>query len=231
MVASGALLDHPAPTRRAVACVLVAGEGELVLRRIAVALHADGLAAAADAAATAAGLGAVIAFACDVSRPAPMAALRRLRRQARESRIVVVTPPTGGTGVRRAIEAGADGVVFESDLELTLAPAVRASLVGLSAVPQGLRRCVARPAFSHRERQVLGLATEGLTNSEIAERIFLSESTVKTHLSTAFTKLGVRSRKEAAALMLDPCEGLAETLGAWGPQPGGSNGSRPRTRA
>ena len=50
--------------------------------------------------------------------------------------------------------------------------------------------------------------TQGSTNQEIAARLYLTESTVKSHLATAFEKLGVRSRKEAAALLLDPGERL-----------------------
>jgi DNA-binding NarL/FixJ family response regulator len=48
----------------------------------------------------------------------------------------------------------------------------------------------------------------GLTNGEIAHKLRLSESTVKSHLSSSFTKLGVRSRGEAASLILDPAAGL-----------------------
>jgi DNA-binding NarL/FixJ family response regulator len=82
---------------------------------------------------------------------------------------------------------------------------------------------VEKPAFSHREKQVLRLVADGLTNSEIAERLFLSESTVKSHLSTAFAKLGVRSRKEAAALVLDPEGALgAILLDAGEPTPAGA---------
>ena len=49
---------------------------------------------------------------------------------------------------------------------------------------------------------------EGAPNRQIADRLFLAESTVKSHLASAFQKLGVRSRKEAAALLVDPDEGL-----------------------
>jgi hypothetical protein len=70
---------------------------------------------------------------------------------------------------------------------------------------------------------VLGQVAAGLTNSEIAESLFLSESTVKSHLSSAFAKLGVRSRKEAAALVLDPDQGPDARVLATGvaPLPGG----------
>lgn len=145
----------------------------------------------------------IVVFACDVSQPREMAALRRLRREVREPAIVAVSPLATGTGVRRALDAGADGVVFESELESTLSAAVRAVASGQSVVPRKLRASVERPAFSHRERQVLSFVSRGLTNAQIAEKLFLSESTIKSHLSSAFSKFGVRSRKEAAALFLE----------------------------
>jgi DNA-binding NarL/FixJ family response regulator len=145
----------------------------------------------------------IVVFACDVDLPREMAALRRLRRELREPAIVAVSAMATGTGVRRALDAGADGVVFESELESTLAVAVRAVASGQSVVPRKLRASVERPAFSHRERQVLSFVSRGLTNAQIAEKLFLSESTIKSHLSSAFSKFGVRSRKEAAALFLE----------------------------
>jgi DNA-binding NarL/FixJ family response regulator len=105
--------------------------------------------------------------------------------------------------VRRALDAGADAIVFESELEATLAVAVSAVASGQSVVPRELRASVERPAFSHRERQVLEFVAKGLTNAQIAEKLFLSESTIKSHLSSAFAKFGVRSRREAAALFFE----------------------------
>ncbi|MGI8730479.1 MAG: helix-turn-helix domain-containing protein, partial [Solirubrobacteraceae bacterium] len=59
-----------------------------------------------------------------------------------------------------------------------------------------------RPTLSGREKQVLSMVVMGLSNKVIAARLFLAESTVKCHLSSAFSKLGVRSRNEAADLIL-----------------------------
>jgi len=145
----------------------------------------------------------IVVFACDLDLPREMTALRRLRRELRDPAIVAVSPVSTGTGVRRALDGGADGVVFESELESTLALAVRAVASGQSVVPRNLRASVERPAFSHRERQVLSFVSRGLTNAQIAEQLFLSESTIKSHLSSAFSKFGVRSRKEAAALFIE----------------------------
>lgn len=143
---------------------------------------------------------AILILACDVDAASEMTALRRLRREQRGPSIVVISPPTTGTGIRRALEAGADAVVFAPELESTLAAAVSAVACGQSVVPRKVRASVERPALSHRERQVLTFVSAGLTNAQIAEQLFLSESTIKSHLSSGFAKLGVRSRREAATL-------------------------------
>lgn len=146
----------------------------------------------------------IFIFACEVDEAAGMAELRRLRRAHREPPIIIVSPPATATSVRRALDAGADAFVFEPEIETTLVATALAVASGQSVVPRKLRESVEKPAFSHRERQVLALVTEGLTNSEIAERLLLSQSTIKSHLSTAFAKLGIRSRKEVTSLLLDP---------------------------
>jgi DNA-binding NarL/FixJ family response regulator len=146
---------------------------------------------------------AIILFACDVEKPREMAGLRRLRREVRRPAIVVISPPATGTGVRRALDGGADALVFDTELTVTLANAVRAVATGQSVVPRKVRASVERPVLSHREHEVLTLVRKGLTNAEIAERLYLAESTIKSHLASLFRKVGVRSRNEAAAALID----------------------------
>lgn len=141
----------------------------------------------------------VIVVACNIDAPREIASLRRLCREASEPAVVAVSPPSTGAGVRRALDAGADGLVFDPELELTLAATVRAVAIGQSAVPRKLRTGVERPLLSHREHQVLALVRNGLTNAEIADRLYLAESTIKSHVASIFNKFGVRSRKEVVA--------------------------------
>ena len=61
-----------------------------------------------------------------------------------------------------------------------------------------------KPSLSPAERRVLGLLVMGYTNRQIGAQLFLAESTVKSHLASAYTKMGVRSRSEAVSLLLDP---------------------------
>ena len=129
--------------------------------------------------------------------------MRRLRRDNRGPAIVVVSPRATATAVRRTLDAGADALVFEPELDQALAVSVRAVEGGQSVVPRHTRAGVERPYLSHRERQVLNLVCEGLTNAEIAENLVLAESTIKSHMGSIFTKLGVHSRKEAGAVFMD----------------------------
>ena len=75
-----------------------------------------------------------------------------------------------------------------------------------------LGAAVERPPLTPREKQVLALVVMGYTNREIAEQLVLAESTVKSHLFSAFRRLGVRSRSEAVALITDPSRGLGSGI-------------------
>jgi DNA-binding NarL/FixJ family response regulator len=154
-------------------------------------------------------------IAVDLAQPISLARLRARLGESAPGLVVVVSPECGNLGARRAVRAGAQSLVLEDQLEGALVPAVHAVAAGLSVVPAVLRDGADSLNFSHREREVLGLAVSGYTNGEIASALFLAESTVKSHLSSAYRKLGAGSRKDAASLLLDPDEGLGEiVLGA-----------------
>jgi len=191
-------------------CVVLGAESVEMRRRIESALEKSGGGASAlFVAETEELIGfetdgpAIAILVCDLDQPAEMATLRRVSRELQELAIVAISPPATGTGVRRGLDAGADAIVFEPMIESTLAVTVSAVTSGQSVVPRELRASVQRPSLSHRERQVLTYVSKGLTNAQIAEELFLSESTVKSHLSSAFAKFGVRSRREAAAMFLE----------------------------
>ena len=127
---------------------------------------------------------------------------------------VLVTLPAGAGGavLRRALHAGASGVVLDDELPATLVATAYALACGQLAVPRSLRRRLVPPALSHREKEILRMVVTGHTNRQIAAALFVAESTVKTHLSSAFTKLDARSRAEATALILDPEDGYGPAI-------------------
>jgi DNA-binding NarL/FixJ family response regulator len=151
-----------------------------------------------------------VVLVADCGAPGGGAALRRIAKDVPTARVVVVgREDRRGMAARQALNAGADAFVPTTEVGEALAPALDAVMAGLVCAPRAVRRLVAKPTFSHREKEVLGLLVDGLTNRQIAARLYLAESTVKTHLATAFAKLGVRSRKDAVSVLLDPAEGLA----------------------
>lgn len=122
--------------------------------------------------------------------------------------IICVVDQADWRGARALIGQGAKAIVLASEVERTLAPAVVAAASGQLVLPSWLAGQLARPTLSPREKQVLGMVVMGLKNAEIARTLFITETTVKSHLAAAFSKLGVRSRSEASALILDPEHGL-----------------------
>jgi two-component system, NarL family, response regulator DesR len=159
--------------------------------------HLDGIGADAGAPAPVA---AVLAVDDD---DAAVSALRAVRRRWPAARPVLVLERLRGGPLRRALRAGAAAVVEATDIETGLALAVRVACAGLVVVPESMRDRLEPPALTPREREVLALAAEGATTSEIAGRLTVSTGTVKSHLSSCFAKLGVENRSEALALLID----------------------------
>jgi DNA-binding NarL/FixJ family response regulator len=128
--------------------------------------------------------------------------------ESTQAAIVCVVDQADWRAARALVGHGAKAVVLMSEVERKLAPSVVAAASGQLVLPNQLAGHLARPALSPREKQVLGLVVMGLRNNEIAQTLFIAETTVKSHLATAFSKLGVRSRSEASALILDHAQGL-----------------------
>jgi DNA-binding NarL/FixJ family response regulator len=130
----------------------------------------------------------------------------RAAAEAHPEAHILASMPAGATNasLRRALLAGAKGIVFDHDLERALVATARAMLAGQLAVPSVLSRQIAPRPLSYREKEIMRLVVLGATNREIALKLYLAESTVKTHLSSAFRKLDARSRSDAVARILDP---------------------------
>jgi DNA-binding NarL/FixJ family response regulator len=134
--------------------------------------------------------------------------LRDIRASFPNVPIVCVAAGPSYRAVRDALEHGADGFVAEDRVADHLPIAVRTVASGQLSLPRELRAYLGRPILSAREKQILGMVVIGFSNAEIASKLYVAESTVKSHLSSAFAKLGVRSRNEATALILDSQTGF-----------------------
>jgi two-component system response regulator DesR len=197
-----------------VLAVGVAAADEDLRHRLSTVLQADGLVVVAELAEA-----ETLPTACPVTCDSTVIGCARLRNddlrllqflsESRpDSRIVVVARELDSRSVRRAFDAGADGLVREDQIAQCLSAAVRAVCAGQLTLPRELRAHWGKPRLSTREKQILGMVVMGLTNTQIARTLFVTESTVKSHLSSAFAKLGVRSRNEATDLILDPEYGV-----------------------
>jgi two-component system response regulator DesR len=122
-------------------------------------------------------------------------------------RVVIACERSAAGDIRKALDAGARGVVLADDVDEVLVPVLRVVFAGQVSVPGPRGREAGRHVLTMREKQILGLVISGKTNAQIASRLFLAESTVKSHLSSSFAKLGVASRNEAAAFIHDPVSG------------------------
>jgi DNA-binding NarL/FixJ family response regulator len=131
-------------------------------------------------------------------------------------RVVVLAAPDRPDVVYAALRAGAAGVVRQDASPTDLVRAVKAAAEGHGwldpvVTPQLLAEFAARPetatrapaelaALTAREREVLTLLALGLSNEELASRLFITEGTVKTHVTRVLMKLHLRSRAEAVAV-------------------------------
>jgi DNA-binding NarL/FixJ family response regulator len=136
--------------------------------------------------------------------------IESIRAKAPHATILVCTPAPDLRLARGALKAGANGLLHTGMPPEQILRALYVARRGEVVLPRELLRLwvdeqqrLLEPwiDLSARQREVLELVVEGLTNAEIAGRMFLSESTIKQHLRAAYKALGVKNRTEAASLI------------------------------
>jgi DNA-binding NarL/FixJ family response regulator len=136
-----------------------------------------------------------------------LVAIRALVEASGATKLILICERSGHGEVRKALDAGARGLVALNDVDGALPPVIDVVRAGQICVPGSRKEELRKQVLTSREKQILGLVVMGMTNAEIAAKLFLAESTIKSHLSSAFAKLGVSSRSEAATVILDPQSG------------------------
>ena len=192
--------------------VLLIDDHELIRQGLAGAFaQADGFEVAGQAGSVAEGIEAAHRLApdvviTDVRLPdgSGLDVVRALRKESKQIGLVVLTMYAGDEQLFAAMDAGASGFVGKDAPTSTVLSAARQATVSpLTFTCTGLAEAMVRrmssgaPRLSDRERQVLDLLAEGLGVTAIAGRLYLSESTAKSHIGRIYEKLGAANRAQA----------------------------------
>jgi DNA-binding NarL/FixJ family response regulator len=129
-----------------------------------------------------------------------------IRAEFPEARVVMLTTFEGDVEIQRALEAGARGYLLKSMPPRDLVAAIRQVHAGKKRIPSEVAACLAEHMgeedLTARELDVLQHAANGNRNREIAEKLFISEDTVKVHIKHIMEKLGATDRTQAVAVAL-----------------------------
>ena len=137
-------------------------------------------------------------------------ALRRIRDDDGRARVIALTSFVDAEHVLPALEAGASGYILKTADPDEIHAAIRSVAAGQSvydpdvmdALAQGVQERATAAQLTARERDVLRLVAEGMTNQQIADTLFIGVKTVKTHIGSIFAKIGVQDRTQAAVYAL-----------------------------
>ena len=148
-----------------------------------------------------------------------MSVCRELRSELPDLACLMLTSFADDEALLDAVMAGAAGYVLKQIRGSDLQDAVRTVASGATLIPAGtaerlMKRTMAvqrdpLTALTDREREVLDLIGEGLTNRQIGQRLFLAEKTVKNYVSNLLAKLGIERRTQAAILVTEVNSGRA----------------------
>lgn len=134
-------------------------------------------------------------------------ATARIREQRPDTHVLVLTTYETDADIVRAVGAGATGYLLKDATRDEVLRAIRSTAAGEAALASRVAsrlmqrmRAPGQEALTAREIEVIMLVARGLTNKEIANALYLSEATVKTHLLHVFAKLGVDDRTEAVTV-------------------------------
>jgi DNA-binding NarL/FixJ family response regulator len=147
---------------------------------------------------------------CDPGEGEIASEIERLQGLAPGAPVLVFAPSSSLPVARASLRAGAMGIVHGQLTPEQVVRAVSVAAKGEVVLPRDLLKSILEeetPAdlssLSLRQQEILELVSEGLSNHQIAGRLFLSESTIKQHLRHAYKALGARNRTEAARLLRD----------------------------
>jgi DNA-binding NarL/FixJ family response regulator len=131
-------------------------------------------------------------------------AMIAIRKEFSESRVIMLTTSEGDVEIQRALEGGAKGYMLKSMPPKDLVEAIRQVHAGKKRIPPSIAAHLAEhysdEALTAREIEVLQQIAGGNRNRDIAEKLFISEETVKVHIKHIMDKLGASDRTQAVAI-------------------------------
>jgi two-component system nitrate/nitrite response regulator NarL len=152
----------------------------------------------------------------DLAGEAEVAALRHLREQMPQTRLVILTSELSTKRLATALETGIDGYLLSDLSPEALTQSLKLVLLGEKVFPTSLAALLihgpidtvvdipgGRRGLSERENQILHALLKGESNKMIANRLGITEATVKVHLKTVLRKIGVANRTQAAIWALN----------------------------